>query len=243
MDDVSLLRDSIATISDLIDETELQVTKDGLQMIAGDRAVVVVIDFMLSKEAFTDYLYQSDARIGINTNQLLAVLRRAGANDKVKLALEEKKMHIIVEGESTRSFVLPLIDITKEETPPLDKLEFQAVLDINAEILYSGIEDAEMVSDSVVFTARKDAFIMKADSDSASAQLELVSGTDSLKIVDINEPVRGRYSIDYLKKIMKARKLSPSAVLSMGTDYPVKIRFEIPNKMHISFILAPRVEE
>ena len=243
MDDVSLFRDSIATISDLIDETELQVTKNGLQMIAADRAVVVVIDFLLSKEAFKEYIYEQDARIGINTNQLLAVLRRAGTNEKVKIALEEKKMNIIIEGESVRSFVLPLIDITKEETPPLDKLEFQSVLEINADILYSGIEDAEMVGDSVVFTARKDAFIMKADSDSASAQLEVVSGTDNLKIIDSNEPVRGRYSIDYLKKIMKARKLAPVVVLSMGTDYPAKLRFEIPNKLHISFILAPRVEE
>ena len=43
LDDISLLRDSIATIAELIDETELNIREFGIQMIASDRAVVVVV--------------------------------------------------------------------------------------------------------------------------------------------------------------------------------------------------------
>ena len=157
--------------------------------------------------------------------------------------LEDNKLRITFEGESTRHFVLPLIDTSRNETPPLEKLEFSTHLRMNTDILSSGIEDAELITDSVVFTVRKDMLMMKSESDSSLTQLQLPTGTESLKIVDIGEPVRARYSLDYLKKIIKARKLAKDANIAIGTDYPMKIEFDVPGKMRLGFVLAPRVEE
>ena len=64
-----------------------------------------------------------------------------------------------------------------------------------------------------------------------------------LKIITADQPVRARYSLDYLKKIFMARKLSDTAKIAMATDYPMKVQFEVPNKMRLAFVLAPRVEE
>ncbi len=242
LNDVSLLRDSIATISELIDETELHITKEGIKMISADRAVVAVVDFFLSSEAFDEYKHDKDARIGINLLSFLQILRRAGVNDALQMKLLDNRLELVLKGGSTRRFTLPLIDISKEETPPLDKLEFPTTMRINSEILNSGIEDAELVTDSIVFTLSNDQFMMKADSDSSSAQLELVPGSE-LDITQLKEPVRARYSLDYLKKIFKARKLAEEALIGMATDYPMKIQFDVEGKMQLTFILAPRVEE
>ena len=242
LSEVSLLRDSIATISELIDETELHITKDGIKMIAADRAVVAVIEFFLSKDAFDEYNHDKDSKIGINLLSFLQILRRAGINDSLNMKLLDDRLELVLRGESTRRFTLPLIDISKEETPPLNKLEFPTYMRINSEILNSGIEDAELITDSIVFTVSKDQFIMKAESDSSSTQLELIPGSE-LNITQINEPVRARYSLDYLKKILKARKLAEEATMALASDYPMRIQFEVEGKMQLSFILAPRVEE
>ncbi len=243
LDDVSLLRDSMATIAELIDEVELQIRAGGIKMVAADKAVVVVVDFFLSKDAFKEYNYEEDTRIGLNLANFLQILRRASPTDRLKLRLEGNKMHIVLEGESIRSFVLPLIDVTREETPPVDKLDFSATFSISSEIFSSGVDDAELVGDSIVLTVRKDRFVMKSESDSSAAQLEIVPGSETLRPININEPVRARYSIDYLKKIMKARKLSEKVTISMSSDYPLKCQFEVPGKVDLGFILAPRVEE
>lgn len=244
LNEIPLLRDSIAVIAELIDEAELHVKAGGLKMLAADRAVVAVVDFFLSKDVFSEYIYDSDSRFGINMEKFLQVLKRAKDDDILKIKLEEGKLNLILSGsQHTRKFAIPLIDVSREETPPLDKLSFPASLKINAGILNNGIEDAELVADSIVFTVRKDQLMMKAESDSSSAQLELPSGTESLKIIDIGEPVRARYSLDYLKKMIKARKLSDEATISMATDYPMKLGFSLPGKMQMDFILAPRVEE
>lgn len=243
IEDVPIMRDSIATVAEVIDEVELQVRAGGIKMLAADKAVVVVVDFFLSKDAFREYNYDSDARIGINLANFLQVLRRAAPGDSLRMSLDGNKLNLVLEGTSTRSFVLPLIDVSREETPPLDKLTFPATFAMSSEIFSSGVDDAELVGDSVVLTVRKDRFTMKTESDSSAAQLEIVPGSDSLRVVDINEPVRARYSLDYLKKIMKAKKLSEKVTISMASDYPIKFQFGVPGKMDLGFILAPRVEE
>jgi proliferating cell nuclear antigen len=244
LNDIGLLRDSIGTICELIDETEFQISKDGIRLLAADRAVVAVVDFFLSANAFKEYKCQKDMKIGINLLDFLAVLKRAAPGDVLTLKIgEENKLNIILKGASTRNFVLPLLDISKEEPPPIDKLEFSANFDMDSEILNNGIEDASLITDSVVLTAQKGRVLLKAESDIRSSELELLSGMDGLKNLEVNEPVRARYSVDYLKKMMKGRKLAPYAHLALSMDYPLNLSFNMPNKMKLQFILAPRVEE
>lgn len=243
LEDIDLLRDSIGTISELIDEAELSITEAGIRMTAADRAVVVVVDFFLSRNAFKEYKSGDERKIGINLLNLLHIIRRATPGDMLNIKLADNKLEMVLVGGSTRRFVLPLIDISREDTPPLDKFDFSANLKVNTEILSNGFDDADLITDSVVFTVRKDQLMLRAESDSSSTQLELQPGTEWLKIVDIGEPVRARYSLDYLKKIIKARKLFDEATLSMSTDYPLRMVFESPNKIKLGFILAPRVEE
>jgi len=65
LENVQLFRDSIATIAELIDETEIKIRKDGIKLLASDRAVVAVADFFFSAENFKEYHYESDVTIGV----------------------------------------------------------------------------------------------------------------------------------------------------------------------------------
>ncbi len=245
LDDVALLRESIAAISEFIDEAEMHIKIEGIELVSSDRAVVAVVDFILKNSAFAEYKHLGDSKMGINLVSFLQILRRSRADDILRMKLEDNKLLLVLEGSSTRSFSLPLIDVTKEEAPDLKKLEagFSAKFIVNSDILNAGIEDAELIADSIVFTVRKDQLMMKAESDASSAQMELPSGTESLKIIDMEAPVRARYSLDYMKKIFKARKLADNASISIATDYPIKVQFEVPQKARLAFILAPRVED
>src|SRR3989338_492345 len=242
LQEVSLLRDTIAVVSEIIDETGLMVTADGLKMRASDRAVVAVIDFTLNKNAFAYYNYEKDECMGINLENFLQILRRVGPDDKLKIKLDGNKLHISVSGIHNRNFVLPLIDISVSELPPVDKLNFSASFDIDSSLLNSGIEDADIVTDSVVFTVQTHWIKMKAESDSALAELS-VDINKGIQNMEVKEPVRARFSLDYLKKIIKSKKLSSSAKISMATDYPMKLDFNVPGKLNLGFILAPRVED
>ena len=65
---------------------------------------------------------------------------------------------------------------------------------------------------------------------------------DEVVIVnDSGEEIFSKYSIEYLKKITKASKLSDQVCLEFGPDYPLRAEYKLLDKLRLSFILAPRV--
>jgi len=238
-----LLRDSIDTISQLIDEGVFKLRKDGIELIATDRAMVAVVDFKLGSAAFDEYTCDEDKEIGLNLLNFLTILKRAGSDDTLKIQLkEESKLEIVLKGSSTRRFSIPLLDINKEEIPPVDQLDFSASAEIKSGIVEEGIADADIIADSVMFELDDAKLRMFAEGDASKTELLLEKGNESLISLNARQMVKARYPLDYLKKIIKASRISDTTRINLGSDYPMKIEFKGDN---ISFvcILAPRVSE
>ncbi|MEM7821272.1 MAG: proliferating cell nuclear antigen (pcna) [Candidatus Aenigmatarchaeota archaeon] len=243
LSDTTLFTDSISTISELIDEGVFKISKDGISFIAADRAMVAVVDFKFLATAFEEFEVDQEYMIGLNIPNLLSVLRRAGAGDKISLNLKEGKLEIIIEGKSKRRFLIPLLDITQEEIPQIDQLEFSSKAEVSSEIIKNGIEDAEIVSDCVLIEGSPSKFGMKAEGDISSSQLELEKGSNELIELKCSTETKARYPIDYLKKMIKGTKLADSVVIEWGEDYPMKMTFKVIDKLVLSIVLAPRVIE
>jgi len=243
MSDSSLLRDSISTIGELIDEGIFKVNKNGLQLIAADRAMVAVVDFKLPATVFDEFEVDKEQNIAVNMTNLVSVLKRVGGNERLELELKDNKLEIRMKNASTRKFTVPLLDITQEEIPPINQLDFKARVKVKSDILKNGIEDADIVSDSVVFEASKDGFNLKASGDISSTELALEKGNDALLDLNATGVVTARYPLDYLKKMIKASKLADEINLRWSKDYPMRMDFTSVDKISLSFILAPRVSE
>ncbi|MBI2034871.1 MAG: proliferating cell nuclear antigen (pcna) [Candidatus Levybacteria bacterium] len=243
LSDPKLFVSAVSTIGELIDEGIFNLNKDGISFIAADRAMVSVVDFKISSNAFDEYNIDSEQRIGLNVTNLLSVLKRVGADDKMSLNLQDSKIEIKLEGKSKRRFIIPLLDISQNEIPPINQLEFPAKVEVKPHILESGIDDADIISDAVLFETSNDRFVMRAEGDVSKAELELERGNESLLNLEASGEVKSRYPIDYLKKMVKAAKIADSATIRFGQDYPMKLEFRAGDKASISFTLAPRVSE
>ncbi|MBU3905238.1 MAG: proliferating cell nuclear antigen (pcna) [Nanoarchaeota archaeon] len=236
-------RDSIDTISQLIDEGLFKVSREGIKLVATDRAMVAVVDFKLSSAAFDEYNCDGDKEIGLNLLNFLTILKRAGTDDKMKLELkDDNKLEITLIGKSKRKFAIPLLDISKEEIPPVDQLDFSASMEVKAKIIEEGIADADIIADSIIFDLTEGVMKMSAEGDSSRTELVLEKGNESLLSINTKSHVKTRYPLDYLKKIIKASRISDVVKIELGTDYPMRIEFKGDN---VSFrcILAPRVAE
>lgn len=243
LNNVSLFTDSISTIAELIDEGIFKISKDGISMIAADRAMVAVVDFKMLSTAFDKYEVDVDQSIGLNIGNLLSVLKRASSNDKASLKLQDSKLEITLQNSSKRKFVIPLIDLSQEEVPPVDQLEFSSRVNIKPDILQSGVADAEIVADSVLIEANASRFSMRAEGDISKSELELEKGNQSLIELKVDGEVKARYPLDYLKKIIKAAKIADSVSIEWSQDYPMRLSFKATDKVSLQFILAPRVTE
>ena len=242
--DPKLLRDSVDIISQLIDDGLFKLKKEGIELLASDRAMVSVVDFKLKSTNFESYECDKDKIIGINLLNFLTVLKRANINDKLTLNLNEaeSKLEIILEGDSFRNFAIPLIEISKEEIPQVDQLEFTADAEVRTDILEQGINDADIIADSVVIELSDEKLRMFAEGNSSKSELKLEKGNEALLNLSAKEKVKSRYSLEYLKKMIKGAKIADKSKIMIGKDYPMRIEFRGENVL-LNFILAPRVAE
>lgn len=244
MSDISLFRDSLIAINELISEGLFRAKPDGIYLAATDPTMVALVDFKFLASAFDEYKVSEQEEIGINIGNLLAVLRRAKGGDKVTLELTKgaNRLEVTIKGASTRKFTIPVLDLEKGEVPEM-KLDFPTTVEAKTSVLADGIDDASIVTDTVVLGASAKQFTMHAEGDMSKVEIMLEKGSADLIGIDAKEDVKSKYSLEYLKKIVKAGKISDTVKLQLGKDYPLKATFRQVDKMQISYILAPRVED
>lgn len=240
--DVDLLKNTIPTIAEIIDEGTFNVDKTGISLLAPDRTMVSVVDFKILSSAFEEFKVEEPASLGLNMANLTSVLKRAKSTDKLEFVPGEGKLILKIKGASTRTFEIPLIDV-KTEKPPVDQLAFKTRLELNAGVIQEGIEDAEIIGDAVFLEAGRDTFRMYARGDVSSTSLEIRKGQEGLLGITAPELVKAQYPLDYLKKMIKISKVAPTVILELGKDYPLRLDFKVTDKMQIRFILAPRISE
>jgi proliferating cell nuclear antigen len=233
------LKDSIAVISDLVNEARFKITKDAVELVAMDPANVAMVVFKLLSSAFTEYKVEKDAEIGINLNNMKQILRRVKPSDMLILELMDNKLKIQLKSESTRTFNLPLIDI-KEKEQKIPELNFSVNVKTSASMLNDAIEDVDIVAESVNFIAEPKKFSLQAAGDLSNANIE-IKQDDTTKI-KAKEKTRAKYSVEYLKKMIQGAKLADKVSIQFNKDYPLKLDYHTVDRVMLSFILAPRVE-
>ena len=235
------LKDSISIISELVNEARFKVTPDALELVAMDPANVAMVVFKLLSSSFTEYDVKGDTEISVNLSNLKQILKRAGASDMITLELSsDSQLKIQFKGKSTRTFSVPLIDIEEKEQKVPD-LNFDVTVNTASEVLNSAIEDADVVAESVTLIGEKDKLTINAEGDLSKAKIE-IKADEETKIDATADPVKAKYSIEYLKKIINGSKIASSVSINFSKDYPLKISYTEVDKVQLAFILAPRVE-
>ena len=234
-------KDSISIISDLVTEAKFKISTDGLELVAMDPANVAMVVFKLLSSCFTQYELEKPEELAINLNNLKQVLRRTKSDDILTLETEENKLKIQLKGGTTRSFSIPLIELEdKEQKVP--ELSFPVAIDTRSSILTESVEDVSVVAESVTLLAEKNQMVIKAEGDLSKAFIEINSDNDTAIKTESMDKFKAKYSLEYLKKMIAGAKLTDRVTMSFNNDYPLKVEYKCVDKLSLSFILAPRVD-
>lgn len=234
-------KDCIMIIADLVSEARFKFSEDMLEMIAMDPANVAMVIYKLFSSSFTEYDFKEDLEIGINLGNLKQVLRRVGNNDSLEVDISDNKFNIKIVGNSTRTFSLPLLDI-EERQQKIPELKFPIKVTTSTGMLADAIDDADIVGESVAFLADSDKVTVAAEGDLSRVKVEIKKDENTEIKSETENPVKAKYSIEYLKKMVQGSKISGRVSMYFNTDYPLKIEFLEVDKVYLGFILAPRVE-
>lgn len=237
LDNPKILADIIAIISELVTEVKLKVTKEGMSVTAIDPANVSMVYFKLPADLFSQFEIQGDEILGINLENLKAVLRRCQLGSALTLAKQDNKLNIGIQDKIKRDFSLALIDLDVEEKE-LPVWEFKSVIKMPSESFVEVIEDCAVVSDACTFIAEPNKFTVEASGPLNSARAQFSS--DEVEIH--SDFSTARFSLEYLNKFIKGAKISSTVSLNFSDNHPMRINFPTGNVI-LSFILAPRIEQ
>jgi proliferating cell nuclear antigen len=234
-----VLKTVLDAVNTLVDEAKILCTPEGISLKAVDPAHVAMVDLSLSKGAFEEYK-ADHVEMGIDLDKLKDILKLASSGDTIGMEYKEDSHRLVFTiGHLVRR--MSLVDTAQLSDPKVPNLTLPNKVTLLASELQQGIKASEAVSDHVALVAEKDSFELIADGDTDQVNLKLTG--DALVAIEGTERSRSLFSLDYFANMAKVVKGSEPLVLNLGTDYPVKMEFDIADgKGHITYLLAPRIE-
>lgn len=232
--------DSISIISELVNEVRFKIDKDKIEIVAMDPANIAMVSFKLLSSSFIEYEVDSETQISVNLDSLKQILRRIKSQDIIVLELEKNKLKIQIKNETTRTFHLSLIDLEDKEQRIPD-LKFPLHIQLPTIIFDEAIEDMSIVAESVALIASSQKLVIESEGNLNAARSEIPNASETSIKITGSEEIKSKYSIEYLKKMIKASKLADFMTIQFNKDYPLKLDYLIKDKLELSFILAPRV--
>lgn len=237
-----LLAESINILSEIVTEVKARVDNDGLSIIAFDPANVALAMLKIPKDVFSEFDIKAEQLLGLNLDDLKQVLRRISPNSSLIIQKDDKDntLHLSIQekekSKARRSFALALISLEGEEKK-VQELKFASTVELPSDVFSAAISDAAIVSDACSFITTPDSFIIESKGSLNRSKAEFTEEEAKLKSVN----AKARYSLEYLQKFAKASKTAPNVAIHFSNDYPLRLDFK--DKIELSFILAPRVEE
>jgi len=235
--DTKALKCVMSSVAEIMDEGIFTVDDNGLRLNCTDGAMVCVLDLSCKKEAFETFEHDGNLEIGLNLVNFKKIIERFDGQATLECVGNSIKIY-----NGKMSYRIPLVETRGNEVPPVDKLEFKCEVELSSQIFKRILDNARIVGDSVIFKINKEGMII-----SSEEQYEDISeyrhSLDNSELSDISsmEPVSSRFSLDYLKKMMK-EEVGETTRLYLASNHPLKLTTE-SNGLVMTWILAPRVEE
>ncbi len=225
-----------------VSETTVKVDRDGLRIRTMDEAKVVLIDFFLPAESFSEYDVEGEVEFGVNLEDLVKVLRRAQKEDVLTLEVHESNYSVIFKGKGIRKFTLPQLDIVTEQIPEVElQLDVKATMtpDVYREI----VKDLEPIADTVTFIAEPSNLIIEATSDLGEAEITVPADTvlTSYEVKEEGVPAKSSYGVEHLTYVTQVSQISNEATLEFSNEMPLRITFSLPEGGSFVYVVAPRV--
>ena len=244
-----ILKGIVETLASIIDETEFRVTPKEFTISAMDPSRICLLKLSIKKDDFDDYQCSKESKVGLNLDDLDKILKRSAANDSVEINFNETDQKIKIkmqrEGVSrTRTFSLALLDIDIEDIPMdnLLKIEYPSNWVLDPEFLVEAIKDAEIYSEILNINANEGQGLIFSSSGQIG-EMEYDLSEDDLIESELQGLSSGAYSLTFLKAILKIASITEKLEISLKTDHPLKMNFDLLEGGKLSYFLAPRVEE
>jgi len=236
------LIECIEPIPGVYELARLGITEDGWDVSLVNPENVAMVAVTLPRDAFEKFECalgdsKEKIQIGVNFDELLSMIRLWDRPSTIEIETNEKELVLRKEGWV---YSMPLIELSALRRSPKDP-EFKYPLreNVNAERYVTAIRALERVDEHIDAIVKDGVLSVEAErSDGTCLKISLLEDLDK----DLN--IRSLYSVSYLYEFLKSITIAKLGLfsLSLGTDCPLQIEYDLASRGSVTYLLAPRLK-
>jgi proliferating cell nuclear antigen PCNA len=229
-------------------DINLDFTENGLYTQALGVNHVCLVELMIDKNWFTNYVIEKPCSLGINCEIFYSILSCLEKENSFHMLYDDgDTLNINIKSDKVeKNFDMRLmsIDVQSFDIPTV---EYSADIIIQAKSFADYINELNIFGDNLMICCDGDNVTLETSGD--NGKMKLIIAEDYLEEYTIEEDLdlKINYAMNYIKKMTNFVKLNKNIELHMSKNVPLKMMYKLSDedgeKNYLSIYLAPKIDE
>jgi proliferating cell nuclear antigen len=225
-----------------------------------DKSHICLADIEINNKWFSSYDCSSNNNISVDSNQFAVLMNYALKHDSVELKFEDEVapeklyMNFLNEKEKKGSFdhffELNLIDV-EEDGLGIPDVEYDVEFTIDSKKLVDVLSELFIVGQDLNITCNDNIVELNSSGDSAKLKVNIpVSELNEYAISEEyvvsegkNQGLNISFSLSHICKMCATVKLGAMINVSLSSEYPMSLQYNLGDESNVVFYIAPKVTE
>lgn len=233
--DIAGFKSIFKKLEEIMLEITLECDEDGIRFRALDKSHTLFVDCTMNTDYFDEYECEDPLKICVDTTELNKVLGRLKTKQEVYVKSNNVAMTFTaVYNDNKSNYVIKLLnEVNDIRIPP--NLSYDCNFHYKFDNIKEAIKDCELYSNKVQFNVDHDKFNVTCDGNMGNFHNQYTLDED------IGVTKGSQFSLEKVKCILNADKISKAVTLHLSEDMPLQMDL-IDEGILIKYLIAPMID-
>ena len=213
------------SLKDILTDVNLQISSNGIKIIAMDGSKVAVVHLKLDADKFEHFDCKKPIKAGINMASLHKILKIIKNNDIINFYIKENdsiNLNIKIENTEKKTkiiSVIKLLDID-EDILEIPNIEYDSVITMPSNDFQSYIRDLSIITNEIKIESKDESFILSGQGDFAGTNI-IIGETSNGMVLNKQKSASGTFFLKYLLLFTKSTNLCTTVEIYLKDEYPL----------------------
>jgi len=224
--------------------------KDRLYIQSMDKSHICLADINIKSKWFTNYDCAKNTNIAIDSTHYAILMNYALKHDTIEMKFEDEAEveNLFInflngkekKGAFDHFFELPLIDV-EEEILGIPSVEYDVDFTIECKKLMDLLSELSTFGQDLNILCNEKILEFNAVGDSTKLKVNIPIDDLSEFAIAEDDELNVSYSLNHLCKMCTSVKLAPVVDVSISTEYPMALKYNLGDDSTVMFFIAPKV--
>jgi len=254
---IAPIRTLMTALKDILLETDIIFTKDGVKIINMDKSHTILAYLELYANEFEFFDCQEEKIIiGVNMLHLFKIINTIDNNETLTIYIEKddytdgfvQYLGLRFDNGDVRQQKIQKLRLIEPEMEDLSipPVTFSSVLNLPSSDFQKLIRDLSSLSEKIeiksIVSSNGAELIFKCKGDFANAEIRRAESDNSMtyrKKQDVGKIIQGQYSLKYLSYFIKCTNLCSHIEMYIENDLPLVVKYDVATLGQIKLCLSP----